>query len=301
MRVPPPLRPGDRAALVAPGSPVPPERLSPAVEAVRALGLEPVVFPSCRWPGPGPAPDALRARDLQAAFAREDIRGVLCARGGHGCARLLPLLDLGAIARRPKPFAGYSDVTALHTALVQGCGFVTYHEIMPASEYFQPVDPFSLGELRRALFGGLTGPLPWPEGASPRPLAPGRGEGRLCGGNLTLLCAGLGTPWAVDTRGKLLFLEDVGEPLRRVDALLTQLRNAGRLRDCAGILLGSWTGCAREEGGEAALEALFRELLPPDKPVLSGLPCGHALPSLALPLGARARLDAGAGRVELLP
>lgn len=202
MLTPAPLYPGARVALVAPASPVPPERLSPAVEAVRALGLEPVVYPSCRLEhrrGYLAAPDPVRAGDIQAAFCDNSIAGVLCIRGGYGANRILPLLDWAAIARHPKVFAGYSDITALHIALNQRCGLVTYHTIMPSTEYWEPVDPFSMGELRRALFGGLTGVLPLPEGAVPVPLAPGRAEGVLCGGNLTLVCASLGTPWEIGT------------------------------------------------------------------------------------------------------
>ena len=157
-----------------------------------------------------------------------------------------------------------------------------------------------MGGLRRALFGGLTGVLPLPEGAVPVPLAPGRAEGVLCGGNLTLVCASLGTPWEIDTRGKLLFLEDIGEKPRRIDAMLTQLRNAGKFADCAGVILGAWTDCPEEEG-DLPLEESFRELiLPAGKPVLAGVPCGHVLPTWSLPLGARAVLDAGAGRLEVL-
>ena len=193
MLTPAPLYPGARVALVAPASPVPPERLSPAVEAVRALGLEPVVYPSCRPEhrrGYLAAPDPVRAGDIQAAFCDNSIAGVLCIRGGYGANRILPLLDWAAIARHPKVFAGYSDITALHIVLNQRCGLVTYHTIMPSTEYWEPVDPFSMGELRRALFGGLTGVLPLPEGAVPVPLAPGRAEGVLCGGNLTWRTSG---------------------------------------------------------------------------------------------------------------
>ena len=303
MLTPAPLYPGARVALVAPASPVPPERLSPAVEAVRALGLEPVVYPSCRPEhrrGYLAAPDPVRAGDIQAAFCDNSIAGVLCIRGGYGANRILPLLDWAAIARHPKVFAGYSDITALHIVLNQRCGLVTYHTIMPSTEYWEPVDPFSMGGLRRALFGGLTGVLPLPEGAVPVPLAPGRAEGVLCGGNLTLVCTSLGTPWEIDTRGKLLFLEDIGEKPRRIDAMLTQLRNAGKFADCAGVILGAWTDCPEEEG-DLPLEESFRELiLPAGKPVLAGVPCGHVLPTWSLPLGARAVLDAGAGRLEVL-
>lgn len=305
MHIPSPLRPGDRVALVAASSTIPEERLSPAVEAVRALGLEPVVFPSClpeSRHGYLAASDVQRARDIQDAFADPSIAGVLCARGGYGAHRLLPLLDFDAIARTPKYFSGYSDVTALHTALNQCCGFATYHTIMPTTEYYQPVDGYSMDYLRRALFGGLAGPLSNPEGQPLTTLQAGVAEGPLCGGNLSLLADSLGTPWEIDTRGKLLFLEDIGEHTYRVDGMLTQLRNAGKFYDCAGVLLGAWTDCLPEYPDRTLeLPEIFAELiLPAGKPVLSGLACGHVLPTMALPLGARARMDAGAQTLEVL-
>lgn len=306
MIVPNPLYPGARVALVSPASAVPPERLTPAVDAVRALGLEPIVYPSCYYVnrhGYFAADDAQRAKDIQDAFADDSIAGVLCARGGYGAHRLLPLLDLDAIARRPKPFLGYSDVTALHTAFNQVCGFLTWHTVMPTTEYYQDVGDYTMSCLRRALFGPVLGPLENPEGLPMTTLAPGSAAGELCGGNLSLLAAGLGTPWEVDTRGKLLFLEDIGERTYRIDGMLTQLRNAGKLDDCAGILLGAWTDCTPEDPERTlTLEEIFRELiLPAGKPVLAGLACGHTIPSMSLPLGHRAAMDAGRKILEIIP
>ncbi len=305
MTIPKPLFPGARVALVCASSAVPPERLGPAVDAVAALGLEPVVFPSCVFEnrhGYLAASDAQRARDLQDAFADPAIDGVLSIRGGYGAHRVLPLLDLDAIAAAPKSFSGYSDVTALHTAFNQRCGLVTYHTIMPATESAREIYGFSMDCLRRALFGTLTGPLENPPGQSMTTLVPGRARGPLCGGNLSLLCAGLGTPWELDTRGKLLFLEDVGEKTDRVDAMLTQLRNAGKFADCAGVLLGAWTGCTPEDPERTlSLPEIFAELVAPaGKPALMDLACGHVLPTVALPLGAEAVLDAGAKTLEVL-
>ncbi len=303
---PPPLFPGARVALLCPSSALPAGRLAPAIDAVSALGLDPVICPSCLPQcrrGFLAASDARRAQDLQDAFADPTIHGVLCVRGGYGAHRLLPLLDWDAIARTPKVFAGYSDITALHTALGQRCGFVTYHTIMPGTEYYRPVDGFSLRCLRRALFGSLTGPLEGPPGQSLTTLVPGRAAGPLCGGNLSVLAAGLGTPWEVDVRGKILFLEDVGERAYRVDALLTQLRNAGKFDQCAGVLLGTWRGCAAEDPAPASsLPEIFADrIAPAGKPALMGLACGHALPSVALPLGAVLKLDATARTLEVMP
>lgn len=305
MTTPKPLFPGARVALTCASSAVPPERLGPAVDAVAALGLEPVVFPSCVFAnrhGYLAASDAQRAKDIQDAFADPSIDGVLSIRGGYGAHRVLPLLDLKAIAQTPKYFSGYSDVTALHTVFNQCCGFVTYHTIMPSTEYYEEIDSYSMDFLRRALFGGLTGALDNPPGQSMTTLVPGTATGVLCGGNLSLLAASLGTPWEIDTRGKILFLEDIGEKTYRVDSMLTQLRNAGKFDDCAGVLLGAWTDCPPENPERTLpLPEIFAELIAPaGKPALMDLACGHVLPTMALPLGAAVTMDAAAHTLEVL-
>jgi muramoyltetrapeptide carboxypeptidase len=299
MQTPHSLYPGARVALLCPSSPVEEDRLAPAVEAVRALGLEPVVYPSCQWEnrhGYFAADDGQRAKDLQNAFSDPAIQGIWCLRGGYGANRLLPLLNLRDMARHPKVFCGYSDVTALHIALNEVCSLVTYHTPMPASDAAMAEDDFTMAYLRRALFGALTGPMPLGEGTET--LAPGSAKGPLCGGNLSLVRDSLGAPWEIDTKGKILFLEDVDETPQRIDAALTQLRNAGKLDSCAGFLLGQWTRC----GEDRERREIFRELLlPTGKPILAGLPCGHCLPTLSLPLGATVVLDAGAKTLEVLP
>ena len=130
---------------------------------------------------------------------------------------------------------------------------------------------------------------------------PGRAQGILCGGNLSLVAASLGTPWEIDTKGKILFLEDIGEKTYRVDPMLTQLRNAGKFDDCAGILLGAWTDCDPEYPEKTLLlPEIFRQLLVPSgKPILMDIPCGHCLPTLALPLGRIVAMDAAARTVRI--
>lgn len=298
----PRLFPGARVALVGPSSAVRAELLPPALEAVRALGLAPVPYPSCfdaNRRGYLAATDAQRAADLNAAFRDGSIDGIWCIRGGCGAARVLPLLDLHMICAHPKWFGGYSDITALHTVLNQDCHMPTYHVTMPSSWSERPLDPFSLAYVRRALDGTLRGPLPVCR--PPDPLRGGRASGPLCGGNLSLIAASLGTPWALNAKGKILFLEDVGEYIYRVDGMLTQLRGAGLFDDCAGVLLGDFTDVKPADPERSlTLRQLFRELiLPAGKPVLSGLPCGHGLPTMALPLGARLTMDADACALEV--
>lgn len=302
MFIPKPLFPGARVALAAPASAVPEERLQPALDFVRSLGLEPVTYPSCFYAnrdGYLSAPDAQRAAEINEAFADSSIDGIWCIRGGYGSHRILPLLDTDTIRRNPKWFGGYSDVTALHTFLNQTCGLESYHCTMPSTE--PAPNDYTLGYLKKALFGGLSGELRNPDGQPITTLVPGSAAGILCGGNLSLVAASLGTPWEIDTRGKILFLEDIGEKTYRVDAMLTQLRNAGKLDDCAGIILGAWVDCVPEMP-ERTLELpeIFAQLIAPaGKPALMDLACGHCATTLALPIGRMCTLDAGAETITL--
>lgn len=302
MKQPASLYPGAKVALVAPASAVPEESLQKALGFVSSLGLEPVVYPSCHFSerdGYFAAADARRAEDILNAFADQDIRGIWCIRGGYGSHRILPLLDEALIRRNPKWFGGYSDVTALHLFLNQVCDLVSYHCIMPSTE--PDADAFTLDWLKKAMFGNLSGPVSLPEGTGIHTVVGGKARGRLCGGNLSLVAASLGTPWEIDTKGKILFLEDINEKTYRIDAMLTQLRNAGKFRDCAGILLGAWTDCAPERPDRTLLlpEVFSQLIVPAGKPTLSDLPCGHVLPTLSLPMGQMCYLDADNGTLVL--
>ena len=295
MMKPKPLFPGARVALVAPSSAVPEEKLQPGLDLVKSLGMEPVTYPSCFYvnrDGYFAASDAQRAADITDAFADDTIDGVWCIRGGYGAHRLVPLLDLDIIRNNPKWFGGYSDITALHTAFNQLCDLETYHCTMPSTEPHP--NEYTMGWLKKALFGGLSGALSNPEDQPLCTLVPGSAEGILCGGNLSLLADSIGTPWEIDCKGKILFLEDIGEKTYRIDGMLTQLRNAGKFDDCAGILLGAWTDCPPEHPERSlTLTEIFRQLIvPAGKPAVMELACGHCPTTMALPLGRQCRLNA---------
>lgn len=302
MNIPKHLFPGARVALVAPASAVPVERMEPALAYVRNLGLEPVVYPSCYFDnrdGYLAATDAQRAEDINNAFADPTIDGIWCFRGGYGAHRLQPLLDADLIRQNPKWFGGYSDITALHLFLNQICGQESYHCTMASTE--PNADDFTVSQLKAALFGGLEGTLPNPEGQAPNTLVPGKASGVLCGGNLSLVAASLGSPWEIDTKGKILFLEDIGEKTYRIDGMLTSLRNAGKFDDCAGIILGAWTDCPPEYPEKTLLlPEIFEQLIvPAGKPAIMDVACGHCLPTLALPLGRMCHLDADSCTITL--
>ena len=301
MICPTPLSPGAKVALLAPASPAAETALAPALALVERLGLQPVVYPSCYGEtrrGYLAAADARRAEELHSAFSDRSVQGVWCIRGGYGCHRILPLLEETVFRNNPKWFGGYSDITALHIYFNQVCGFQTYHCPMPAAE--PEPDPYTLNWLKKALFGGLSGEVSNPADQPWQVLAPGYARGPLCGGNLSLAAASLGTPWELDTRGKILFLEDVGEKTYRIDAMLTQLRNAGKFRQCAGVLLGGWTDCQPEDPGKSlSLRQIFTELiLPAGKPVMMDLACGHCTTTLSLPMGGVCAMGSGTITLE---
>lgn len=295
---PHPLVPGDRVALTAPASPVSPDTLDIAVHSLRSIGLDPVIMPSCRKNrGYLSGSDEQRAEDINTAFSSDEIRGIFCLRGGYGSMRILDMLDYEMIRDHPKVFAGYSDITAMHAALNEKCRFVTFHAPMPSADY-ETFDSFTLRSLKNHIFRTpVCTPLHNPAGTPVRILNHGKACGQITGGNLSMTAALLGTAFSPDTRGKLIFLEDVGEPLYKLDRMLTSLALAGKFDDCSGIVLGSFENCPPgHEGahGRSVLEELFRDILCRyDIPVISDLRFGHTYPQVTFASGACAVLDTG--------
>ncbi|MBJ9977950.1 LD-carboxypeptidase [Pseudomonas sp. S75] len=242
--------------------------------------------------------DQQRARDLQEAFADPEIDAILCMRGGYGSMRLLDRLDFALIGRHPKPLIGYSDITALHTAIARHAGFVTFHGGMLNADLLgHKLEP-TVGSLLGQLHGerGPGDAIEHPAGFALTTVSGGRASGRLVGGNLSMLGATLDTPAEIDSHDSILFIEDVNEPLYRVDRLLTQLRLAGKLEGVRGVLAGDFAGIT-----VGALQPLLRDIFGPlNVPVLAGWRSGHSDPNVCLPLGARVQLDADARRVVLV-
>jgi len=297
------LRPGDTVAILATSGPCDGQRLAKGVEAVRRMGLRPRVMESCHMRHDFLAgEDELRAKDLHTAFASPDVKGIFVARGGYGAARLLGMLDYDLIRTNPKVFVGYSDVTALHVVFNQICGFVTFHGPMPAVDFCDD-EPFTMAEFKSMIFAAPGGSdatsgsfLANPPGHPFTTIVPGQAMGPLIGGNLCLLASLIGTPYEPDTRGRILFLEEVGEAPYRVDRMLLQLKQASKLSQVAGIILGGFSPETLE-----TLHTPISELIATEKkPTLAGLACGHTSPNLTLPLGRNVWLDTVAGKVHLL-
>ena len=292
------LREGALIAVIAPAGPVAADKL-PAVLALYARrGYRVRLYPSCEAAtGYLAGSDALRLADLHAALADDEVAAIHCLRGGYGAMRLLDGIDAALLRAKPKLLIGYSDITALH-ALWALHGLPSLHAPMPGSDLIKAGREDDEAALFDLLRHGLQAGAVLAPALKPGALhVPGVATGTLIGGNLSLVAALLGTPWAWQPQGAILFLEDINEELYRIDRLLTQLRLAGVLDAVAGFVLGSFT----EEASPAAL--LRDTLLPLNKPVLGGWPTGHGTPNRPLPMALRVQMQAwpdGGGQLQLL-
>ncbi|MDX2033825.1 MAG: LD-carboxypeptidase [Blastocatellia bacterium] len=305
------LRAGDTIGLITPATPVSdPEALQRVTRTVEYFGLR------AKWgrnvarkSGYFGNPVEGRLEDLHQMFRDPEVAAVMPIRGGYGAPQLLDRIDYDLIRRNPKVFVGYSDITALHLAIHQKTGLVTFHGPNIDSRFTE----YTIEHYRKALFEAAPlGAIGNPRDSNPlrpqhtvRAIRPGKATGRLIGGNLTLISTTMGTPWEIDTRGAILLLEDIGEEPYRIDRMLTQLRLAGKLQQAAGIVFGECADCAPSEFrpfvaagfslGES-LDALLGDLR---IPVLFGLTIGHTADQLTLPLGIRATLDTDKGTLTV--
>ena len=301
------ILPGSTLGFVGPSGVLPDaDKLLRAVAKIESMGYHVIMGESClaRY-GYLSGSDELRASDLNRMFADDSVDAVVCTRGGYGTPRILDRLDYAAAARSPKPLIGYSDITGLHLAYYKACGLKTYHAPMPTNDWTlkDGFDAFSMASLLDSLAGGQVGvPIENPPGYSLECLQEGVAEGVLLGGNLTLICTLLGTPYMPDLTGAILLLEDVDEPLYCIDRLLTQVRLSGAFDACAGVVLGDFTNCKPEYADRSiALDQILRDVvLPAGKPVVSGFMIGHCTPKITVPLGVKYRLDAQNTALTLL-
>jgi muramoyltetrapeptide carboxypeptidase len=297
---------GDTIGIVAPASaPADPKSIDRFVAVLEHLGFRAKLAANVRkrW-GFLAGSDRERAADLMRMFYDPKVKAILCARGGYGSSRLLPLLDYAAIRLHPKILVGYSDITSLHCALLKKSSLVSFHGPMLNSDFIKEHCPdFTRQGFLRTLM------QPSPAGSISRGyprntvsiLRRGRVSGALVGGNICLLCATLGTPYLPSFKNRILFIEDLDEPPYRFDRMLTQLLNAGLLQQVAGVAVGINRNCKDPKARTAkeyrqTLEDVLRErLLPLKVPVVIGLPFGHVPWNATLPVGIRATLDANEG------
>lgn len=294
------LQPGDTLGIVSPSSPIVKEKLERGLGVLHRAGYQTKVFPHALDVNDYMAgSDEDRMADLQAAFADPEVDAVYCSRGGYGCARLMPYLDLDAMAASGKMFLGFSDITTIHLALNKR-GLATIYSPMALS-FSVERQPW----VYESFLGALRGESATPNGV-PRAntLVGGSVEAEVCGGCLCLLTDSLGTPDALHAAGKILLIEDIDEHPHRVDAMLTHLITAGVLQSAAGIVVGEMTGTDEKVdasiGGRPWRDIILDRVVPLGIPAVIDFPFGHVKNMLTMPLGIRARLDADAGTLTYL-
>ena len=305
---PPRLRAGMNIGLIAPASSFTPEKMAAARANLTLLGLNIKESPNLNARnGYLAGTDEERLADLYWAFENPEIDAVWCIRGGYGCSRLLPMIDFSRIAKHPKVFIGYSDITALHLAIGQQTGLVTFHGPVAASEFPEN----TLRHFRSVLMEPVAGykvtipgaaELPSEDLYQPFVITPGKAGGKLTGGNLTLLAALVGTSFAPSYKGKLVFIEDVGEQPYRLDRMLTQMLQGSDLGKAAGIALGVFADCRAKGDGpsQTVAETLRDRFGGLGIPVVYGLPFGHVAHQMTFPYGMEAVLDATEGSLTFM-
>jgi muramoyltetrapeptide carboxypeptidase len=298
------LKPGDVIGIIAPAGQLRDQAgFEAGIRILIEMGFEPR-FPRALWPGTGylADSDANRAEELNRMWADPEISALLCLRGGYGCLRMAGMLEIDRMRRRPKMLIGFSDITVLHHLLFRQTGLVSLHG--PTLSTLSAGDKDSLERFHQCLTGNWRAPL---QCRGVEILRGGdKARGHLVGGNLSTLLSLLATPFEPDYTGRILFLEDVGEPLYRIDRMLTQLHLAGRLERTAGIILGDFSLNREMETAEKIRhhEAIWNRVLQLTAdsgiPVWGAFPIGHGAANLTLPHGAEAIMDSGNGKLFFL-
>ncbi len=315
VRLPPPVGPGDRVGVAALSGPIDPGRLERGLAALAALGFEPVPARNlASRRGFLAGSDAERLAAFHELAADPDLAAIFFARGGHGLLRVLPAIDWELLGRRPRAYVGYSDLTPFLHEVVRRLGLVAFHGPMVAADFARGLSAEDESSLLGALAGDFSNPAVgeialggWIRPPVPDPDGGVGLTGPLAGGCLSLLTAVLGTPFAPDLAGSLLFIEDVNEPPYRVDRMLTHLHLSGTLTGIQGMIVGHLDSAPQDgtrsgEGTDRPVDwlAVVGEAVAGSSwPVAWGLPGGHWAPNRTLPLGLPARLDGEAPRLVL--
>lgn len=287
------LQKGDCVGVIAPASPTNPDSLQTALSFLEDLGLR-VKLGRHLYNEYGylAGADADRLADLHEMFADSEVKAIICSNGGYGTARIAAGIDYDLIRRNPKIFWGYSDITFLHTSIRQQSGLVTFHGPMLSSDIGKETWSDVSATYMKQLFHDEA--VVYDESIAPitTPIA-GYAEGELVGGNLCLIVSTLGTPYEIETKNKILFIEDIHEEPRSIDRMLNQLWMAGKLQDIAGLVVGDFSDCGPEDGKQTLTleEVLDHYIRLVNKPTLMGLKMGHCQPHIAVPLGTKAVLD----------
>lgn len=294
------LKKGDTVAIVAPASPIEHrEELNQGINALEKMGfrvrINERVFQSSRYLA---GDDAVRAEELILALEDDTIKAIIGLRGGYGCSRLVSHLTERKLKGIPKLILGFSDLTTLHLFFNKHLGWITLHgPVATTLSRNEPPNEQESHLLSLLMDPGYKPVLSFPQLET---LKPGKAEGTLTGGCLSLVTASIGTPYEINTEGKILFLEDLGEPPYRLDRMITHLQLSGKLQSLAGILLGSFHECEPTRGDYTTADILKEMLQPLGIPILANFPAGHGPDNWAIPMGSRIRINADTRIVEFL-
>lgn len=297
MRFPEKLKKGDVVALAAFSSPAERKDIELCVRWIEQEGYR-VRISKCLAEGENihgylAGDEKSRAQDLQELFEDPRIKGIFCIRGGYGSAQLMRYLDFERIKKNPKVFVGYSDVTNLTVALNQFCDLVTFHGPMICSNFLKKGDTYTKESLYRTIEMGEEMEFQNPDGEEYEVIQDGEAHGIITGGNMTVLSRGIGTFFQVDTKDKILFLEEVDETIPSLDMMITQMEYAGFFSEVKGILFGSFKGCSNERYDSSySIDEFLRERMKKYHiPVMSHIASGHETPMGTIPMGMQCRID----------
>lgn len=297
---PPRINRGDTIGIIAPAGPLRDrDALHRGISALETMGFrvrfDERIFQSLRYLA---GEDRARAEELMGAFEDPSIQAIIALRGGYGCSRLIPLLMEKRLRHHPKIFMGFSDLTTLHLYFHNRFGWITFHGPMAFSPELAEIAPDQAEHLVSLWTdSGYRPRLSFPQLET---IIPGTAEGALTGGCLSVIAASIGTPYEIQTAGKILFLEDHAEPPYRLDRMITHLMHADKFRSAKGVLLGNFLECEPDQGDYTAMDVL-RDILSSLKiPILAGFPAGHGANNWAFPMGVAVRMDAVARSIEFL-
>ena len=291
---------GDTIGLISPASPANIDVIKSGIEFLKNKGFNikegNYIYNKCGYLA---GSDEERSEDLINMFLDKSIKMVLCIRGGYGCMRTLPYIDFNIIKNNPKIFVGFSDITTYLNIFYEKCGLITFHGPMLNSKF----DQITLQSLFNTIMNPTTSfTISNPNNINAKCNFDKPVEGILVGGNLSLICSTLGTDYEINTKDKILFIEDVGEEPYSIDRMLTQLILSGNLDKCSGIVLGQFKNCTlpHYERSLTLEQVLNDRILKLNKPTILNFMSGHDYPKLTLPIGAKVRLNPINGRIEVL-
>jgi muramoyltetrapeptide carboxypeptidase len=303
MNFPDKLKKGDAIGIIAPSSPVTKEEADACKKLVEEMGYKvkmgKCVYRSIHGYSAGTGEE--RAKDINQMFADKEVKAIWCIRGGDTSSHTMDKIDFEMISKNPKIFVGYSDITNLHVSFNQKCSLITFHGPMVKSNMLNDFDAFTKESFEKAIDMQDELELDNPQGEDFKVMVAGHAEGTIVGGNLALLTSMIGTPFEVDTKGKILFIEDVSEAVRRLDRMMYQLKYSNKLQDAEGIIFGDFSDCLNSsEESYTVIEMLKDVLANYKKPVMYNIKSGHCFSMSTIPLGAKCIMDTKSKTIKFL-